>query len=79
MSTAQADFTGEKKNSFRFKSQRGKSCYLQGCKAAAAATAAAAAAAAGREDGARRWAIKHLVSSTEENMLIKPHVNTSGK
>lgn len=29
--------------------------------------------------GGKGSAIKHLVSSTEENMLIKPHVNTSSK
>lgn len=39
VSTAQSDFTVKKKKQQNsgFKSQRGKSCYLQGCKAAAAA------------------------------------------
>lgn len=80
VSTAQPDFTATKKTKNQTKNKNkktlalnlrgGKSCYLQGSKAAAAA---------GREAGARRWAIKHLVSCTEENMLIKPHVNSSSK
>lgn len=55
-----------------------KSCYLRGCKPAGGPRASSGDATVllGEWKGS---AIKHLVSSTEENMLIKPDINTSSK